>query len=86
MGKLFEYSFPYTLHNENLIILDLKCVLFLPAKNCNISNVSVVSYHVWVGGTLIDDKTYLTLIVRACKWKFCWDEFAKNSVFGKAVA
>ena len=85
MGKLFEYSFPYTLHNENLIIVDLKCVL-LPAKNCKMSNVNVVSYHVWIGGALIDDKTYLTLIVRACKWKFCWDEFAKNSVFGKAVA
>ena len=50
------------------------------------SNVNVVSYHVWIGGALIDDKTYLTLIVRACKWKFCSDEFAKNSVFGKAVA
>ena len=67
MGKLFEYSFPYTLHNENLIILDLKCVPFLPAKNCKMSNVNMVSYHVWVEGTLIDDKTYLTLIVRACK-------------------
>ena len=22
IGKLFEYSFPYTLHNENLIIVD----------------------------------------------------------------
>ena len=69
MGKLFEYSFPYTLHNENLIIVDLKCVLlsFVPAKNCKMSNVDVVSYHAWIGGTLIDDKTYPTLIVRACK-------------------
>ena len=64
MGKLFEYSFPYTLHNENS---SLKMLSFLPAKNCKMSYFDAFSYNTWIGGTLIDDKTYLTLIVRACK-------------------